>query len=257
MRKIEGLLLDLDGTVYLGRELIPGAASAIESLRDAGVPIIFTTNTSRKSRRDVAISLQSMGLSVREEEILTAPVAAARWLDEQAIERIHLMVPASAREDFGAFELDGERPQAVVVGDLGSHFTFERMNAAFKGLRSGARLVAIHKNRYWITENGPTLDAGPFVAALEYASGQLAELVGKPSPAFFDAAASSLGVRRDALAVVGDDLESDVRGGRAAGLITVQVQTGKFDAGELDAMPVDERPHYLVPALADVPALLR
>lgn len=256
MTAIQALLLDLDGTVYLADEVIPGAVGAIDALRAAEVPFLFTTNTSRKSRADVAASLASLGLTVRAEEIFTAPVAAAGWLSEQGVRRIHLLVSESTRSDFADFEITEDEPEAVLVGDLGPGFTFERLNAAFRSLRTGARLVAIHRNRFWLTAEGPTLDAGPFVAALEYASGREATLVGKPSPAFFDAAAATLGVPRAGLAVVGDDFETDVRGGREAGLTTIQVSTGKYDARLLEEADPGDRPDHLVSSLADVPSLL-
>ncbi len=255
MGPIEGLLIDLDGTVYLGRELIPGSDRAIDRLRDGGVPFLFTTNTSRMSRSDISASLGSMGLRVDPSEIFSAPVAAARWLRDEGVRRIHLLVADSTREDFAGFEITDDQPDAVLVGDLGAEFTFERLNAGFRSLRAGARLVAIHRNRFWLTDQGPTLDAGPFVAALEYASRQQAILVGKPSPAFFDAASSLLGIRRQGLAVVGDDLETDVLGGRAAGLVTIQVRTGKFDQALLDEAPPEQRPDHIVTTLADVPSL--
>jgi HAD superfamily hydrolase (TIGR01458 family) len=256
MRPIEGLLIDLDGTVYLGRDLIAGSDEAIARVRASGVPLLFTTNTSRMSRSDIALSLGSMGLRVDPSEIFSAPVAAARWLRDEGVRRIHLLVPDSTREDFEGFELTHDRPDAVLVGDLGADFTFERLNSAFRSLRGGASLVAIHRNRFWLTEQGPTLDAGPFVAGLEYASRQQATLVGKPSPAFFGAASSLLGVDRAGLAVVGDDLETDVRGGRAAGLMTIQVRTGKFDQGLLDEAPPDQRPDHIIDSVADVPSIL-
>lgn len=256
MRPIEGLLIDLDGTVYLGRELIPGSDEAIARVRAGGVPLLFTTNTSRMSRSDIALSLGSMGLRVDPSEIFSAPVAAARWLRDEGVRRIHLLVADSTREDFEGFEITDDRPDAVLVGDLGTDFTFERLNSAFRSLRAGASLVAIHRNRFWLTEQGPTLDAGPFVAGLEYASRRQATLVGKPSPAFFDAASSLLGIHRDKLAVVGDDLETDVRGGRAAGLMTIQVRTGKFDQALLDEVPPDQRPDHIIDSLADVASVL-
>ena len=256
MRPIQGLLIDLDGTVYLGRDLIPGAAGAIARLREAGVPFLFTTNTSRMSRSDISASLAGMGLSVEPSEIFSAPVAAARWLKDEGVRRIHLLVADSTREDFEGFEVTQDDPDAVLVGDLGDAFTFERLNAGFRSLRAGAQLVAIHRNRYWLTEEGPTLDAGPFVAALEYASRQQATLVGKPSAAFFATASALLGIPRERLAVVGDDLETDVRGGRSAGLATIQVRTGKYDERLLLEAPADQRPDHVVDTLAEVPSLV-
>lgn len=256
MTSIRGLLVDLDGTVYEGGSLVPGARAAIETLRLMGVPLLFTTNTSRMSRADVVASMARMGLETREEEILTAPVAAAAWLEREGLRRLHPLIAATTHADFAGFELTESDADVVLVGDLGAGFTFARLNAAFRSLRAGARLVAIHRNRYWIPEEGPTLDAGPFVAALEYAAEVRATLVGKPAPEFFRMAAARLGVPPEELAVVGDDAESDVRGGRRAGLVTIQVRTGKFDPARLEEAPSEERPHHVVDDLSDVPALL-
>lgn len=253
---IQGLLIDLDGTMYQAGELIPGALDTARWLRERRIPFLFTTNTSRKSRRAVARTLSGLGLDVDEAEILTANVAAARWLEKHHISRVQLLVSEAAEEDFSDFERTDHEPEAVLVADLGEGFTFEILNAAFQSLLHGARLVAMHKNRFWITRAGPTLDAGPFVAALEYATGIEAILVGKPAPAFFDLAAGLLGIDRDGLAVVGDDPESDIRGGNAAGLTTVQVRTGKFDWKRHDTAPPEEMPDQVIDSVATLPEVL-
>jgi len=183
-------------------------------------------------------------------------VAAARWLAGRDVRRIQLLLPESTHADFDGFEITSDDPEMVLVGDLGPEFTFDRLNAAFRSLRAGAGLVAVHRNRYWLPEAGPTLDAGPFVAALEYAAGVEATLVGKPSAAFFRTAAARTGVELGRLAVVGDDLESDVAGARAAGLVSIQVRTGKFDPARSAAALPAERPHRVIDSLADLPALL-
>lgn len=263
--RIGGLLIDLDGTVYQGSAPIPGAVEAIRRLERAEVPFLFTTNTSRKSRAAVVEGLSALGIPVDPGRVLTAPVAAARWLEKEGIRRILPLLPASTHEDLDAFDLVHpeddpvtalERTEAVVVGDLGRDFTFEVLNRAFLALRAGARLVAVHRNRWWLPDAGPVLDAGPFVVALEYAAGVEACLVGKPAPAFFDLAADMLGVRRDGLAVVGDDPESDVAGAREAGLIAIQVETGKFDSGRAAGARVEERPHHRIRSIAGLSDLL-
>lgn len=253
---ITGLLIDLDGTVYEVDRLVPGARRVTGWLRANRIPFLFTTNTSRKSRKAVVESLAGLGLETSANEILTAPVAAVRWLAGHGIRRIMLLLPDSTTGEFVDFELTPTEPEAVVVGDLGAAFDFELLNSAFRCLRRGARLVAVHKNRFWITGEGPTLDAGPFVVALEYAAGTEATLVGKPSPGFFEMAAGMLGVRPAGLAVVGDDLESDVRGARSAGLTAIQVRTGKFDAGLLAATPAEAAPHHIIDSIAGLPDLL-
>ncbi|MDT8435742.1 MAG: HAD hydrolase-like protein, partial [Gemmatimonadota bacterium] len=202
------------------------------------------------------------------DEILTAPAAAARWLRGEGIRRVCALVPDATCDDLAEFELTDEAAETdgtpepdtaaevVLVGDLGRAFDFDRLNRAFLALRAGARLVAIHRNRYWISDGGPTLDAGPFVAALEYAAGVEAVLVGKPAPTFFAMAAADLGLPVDQLAVVGDDAESDVRGGRRAGTMTVQVRTGKGAAATSpERTPEELRPDRIVASLAEIPAL--
>ncbi|TFG64956.1 MAG: HAD family hydrolase, partial [Gemmatimonadales bacterium] len=140
--------------------------------------------------------------------------------------------------------------------DLGSEFTFDRLNRAFRAVRAGARLVAIHRNRFWIPDTEPALDAGPFVAALEYGARVEATLVGKPSPAFFRTAAARLGSAPERLAVVGDDVESDIRGARAANLIAIQVRTGKFDAARNAELSHDQQAHRIIDSISDLPGIL-
>ena len=129
---------------------------------------------------------------------------------------------------------------------------------AFRCLHGGARLIAVHRNRFWKNEQGEwALDAGPFVAALEYAAETEAELVGKPAAGFFRAAAKLLGEDVSALAIVGDDLEADVGGGRAAGLETWLVRTGKFQPDRLAAVPTERAPHHVLDSIRDLPDRLR
>lgn len=228
---IRGLLLDLDGTVYHEGGLLPGAREALESLRRAALPFRFVTNTTRQPRGAVLARLQELGIPAGADEILTAPMAAAAWLRERGARRVMLLLPEATREEFQDFQVTEEEAEYVVVGDLGTAWNYEILNRAFRALTQagqGARLVAIHRNRYWEKEDGLGLDVGPFVAALEYATGQEAVVVGKPSPAFFHAAVQDLGLSPGEVAMVGDDLESDVLGAQAAGLRGVLVRTGKY-----------------------------
>jgi len=225
---IEGFLFDLDGTVYEEDQAIPGAAAVIESLRRRGVPFRFTTNTTRLPRTALAERLRRMGIPAEAEEILSAPAAAAHWLRDRGVRRAQLLVATATFEDFAGIDVVDHDPEVVVVGDLGKDWTFPLLDQAFRNLMGGAELVAIQRNRYWHTEGHLSLDAGPFVAALEYGSSKTATLVGKPSPAFFAAAAQELGLPPERIAVVGDDLESDVAGAKAAGMIGIAVRTGKY-----------------------------
>lgn len=228
LRPVDALLLDLDGTLYVGDTPLPGAVDAVGVLAARGIPRRYLTNTTRYSRRTLAERLRSMGFPIAVEEIFNAATAAKRWLREREMTRVSLYVPDAALEDFAELEIVSERPDAVVIGDLAGGWTFERLNGAFRQILDGAALVALQKNRYWKTPDGLTMDAGPFVAALEYATGRAAVVTGKPSPAFFQLAADSLGIPPARITVVGDDVETDVAGARAAGMRGVLVRTGKF-----------------------------
>jgi HAD superfamily hydrolase (TIGR01458 family) len=228
----KGCLIDLDGTVYQAGRAIPGAAAALAEMRRRGVPFRFTTNTTRRPRAALAERLAAMEIPVMAGEILSAPAAAARWLRERGARRVQLLLAQETWVEFDGMEIVDEGPEHVLVGDLAEDWNFAILNRAFRNLMAGAELVAIQRNRYWHT-SGPTgdglsLDAGPFVAALEYGSGKTATLIGKPSPAFFETAALELGLSKDQIAVVGDDLETDVLGAREAGMTGVAVRTGKY-----------------------------
>ena len=251
---IEGVLLDLDGTLYDSDEVIPGAVAAVEALRRGGVPLRFVTNTSRFSRREVGQCLDRFGISAELEELFTTTVGAAAWLRARDIKRVALCLPGSTEEDFTDLIIDRESPEAVIVGDLGEEWTFEVLNRAFRWVLEGAQLVATHTNRFWRTADGPTLDAGPFVAALEYATGAKAAVVGKPNTEFFQYAARSIGLAPADVAMVGDDLANDVAGIQVLGGKGILLRTGKFSQSELDDS--DIQPDLVLESIADLPGII-
>ncbi len=226
---IKGVLLDLSGTVYLDDELLPGAVVAIERLHARHIPLRYLTNTSRRSRRTMVKKLRSMGLSIAEEDVFTAPRAVRDYLLEHQFTP-WLLVHPEVEEEFA--DLVGEEPDAVVLGDAANAFSYANLNAAFRLLLDGARLLAVGDNRYFRERDGMSLDAGPFVAALEYATGCQAIILGKPSPAFFHAAASELGCRPQEILMIGDDVLSDVNGALKAGMKAALVRTGKYRPGD-------------------------
>ena len=218
-------MLDFDGTLYVGEETIPGATEVVEALRAAGLTLRYVTNTTRMPRRALVERLRTFGFRASEEEVFTPARAAARLMQDRTCLPL---VDDSLLEDLGGITLTEDSPDFVLVGDLGEGFTYRRLDAAFRCLVGGADLVALQKNRYWRTQNGLSLDAGPFVAALEYASGKRAAVVGKPEAGFFKMALEDLGLEAGEVAMVGDDAEADVAGAKAAGLKGVQVRTGKW-----------------------------
>jgi HAD superfamily hydrolase (TIGR01458 family) len=249
-----GLLLDIDGTVYKDGRLIPGAAAALAWLGERGVPHLFTTNTTRKPRAAIVARLTELGLTVGEEQCLTAPMAGAAWLRRQGARRILPLLTGATLVEFTGFEVDEETPEVVVVGDLGERWSAARLDRAFRALMGGAELLALQRNRYWRRRGELCLDAGAFVKALEHASGKTAHLAGKPSKAFFTAAVEQLGVPADGVAVVGDDAETDLRGARGAGLTAVGVRTGKYRPEDEERL--SRAADAVLDSVADLPAWL-
>jgi HAD superfamily hydrolase (TIGR01458 family) len=251
---VRGLLLDVDGTLVVHDSAIAGSTETIAALRRAGLPFLLLTNTSRRSRRATAERLQASGFDVGPEAVVTPARLARRRILDSGRPRAGLLVTEDARADLEGVVADETAPDWVVVGDLGSGFTFERMSAAFRWLRSGAALLALHRNPWWDRGDpeGPVLDAGAYVAALEYATGRTAEVMGKPSPTFFRLAIAELGLPPEAVLVVGDDLETDVGGGAAVACRTALVRTGP-DRAVPSGGP---RPDLVLDSIADLPALL-
>jgi HAD superfamily hydrolase (TIGR01458 family) len=239
-----------------GDALIAGAVEAVAALRARRTPLLFATNTSRRSRAAVAATLSAAGLPVAANEILNAGWAAAERLRSAGVTRVHLLLTPDAAADWPGFEIVDDRAEAVVVGDMGRLFDFDRLERAFRCLRGGARLIAAHKNAFWKSVDGWTLDAGAFVVALEYASGARAEVIGKPAPMFFETAARMLGVETTRMSIVGDDLDADIAGGRAAGLTTWLVRTGKFRPEDLARVARDRAPHHIVDSVRDLVAAI-
>ncbi len=254
LEDIQGVLLDLDGTVFIGDRLVPGAADAVAALRRGGLPLRFGTNTTRISRAALVERMHRLGLELDAEEVLTAPLAAASWLERKGLWNVSLCVPEATHADFGHFTINETSPQAVVVGDLGAGWDFARLNRSFNHIMDGAEFVALQRNRYWDTGQGLALDTGPFVTALEYATGREAVVMGKPSQAFFRAAADSMGVDLFNLAVVGDDIGTDVAGAQACEAAAVLVRTGKFREGDLGRGA--PRPDLILDSIASLPSAL-
>lgn len=251
MKDFAGALIDVDGTLLLGEEAIPGAPEAMARLRAVGRRFLLTTNTTRRSRADVAAALTAAGIPVAEHEVIVPSALARRHVLSSGRTRALLLVPESAHQDFQGITVAEQEADWVVVADLGPEFTFERLNGAFRCLRAGAGLIALHRNRWWLAgPDDPRMDAGAFVAALEYASGATALVVGKPAPAFYALALEELGLPAEDVLVVGDDVENDGRGAQEAGCRTALVRTGKPLEAGLARLP--RRPDLVVDSIAQL-----
>jgi len=254
-RRWDAVLIDIDGVMHVGPEPIEGAREALTLLRARGVPFRLVTNTTSRSRRLIVEGLRGMGFEIEQSDVLTPAALAVRHCRDHGYERVALHVAPALLEDLAELSAPGRGDaQAVVLGDLGEEFTYARLNAIFQQLQGGAELVALQRNRFWQSAQGLVLDAGPFVVALEYATGHEAFVTGKPSLTFFSTALQELGVQAVAAAMIGDDLEADVGGAIDAGLSGVLVRTGKFRPEALDASCV--RPTLIWDSIAELGSYL-
>ncbi len=271
---VRAFVLDADGVLMFRGRPIPGSAEAVAELRRRRVPYRVLTNFSSAHRSTLAAAFgKATGLAVDAAEIITAASAAAAYTAQQHRGKPVLVLAApDARREWAGQELvsvddaDGESEPvaAVVIGDAGDDLSYRNLDVAFRQLRNGAEFVAMHRNPWWVTPKGYTLDAGASVAGLEFALGRRAVITGKPSPVVFRQAlgelraevAASGGPRLRAadVAMVGDDPGADIAAARRVGLRGVLVLTGKVTAEEASASGV--RIDAMAPSLSDVVAAL-
>jgi HAD superfamily hydrolase (TIGR01458 family) len=254
---IEGLLLDIDGVLTVSWEALPGAVDALRALRDDGVPFRLITNTTTKTRADLAGTLRSAGFDVADDDVVTAVVATAQHLRKaHPTAGVFVLSDGDATADLEAVRLvDVDEADVIVLGGACEDFTYATMNRIFRRLMDGATLVGMHRNLFWKTSEGWELDGGAYIVGLEEAAQTRATICGKPERTYFDVALEMLGVEAARAAMVGDDVVNDVLGAQGAGLTGVLVRTGKYREGDEDR--VDGRPDHVLASFADVPAFVR
>jgi HAD superfamily hydrolase (TIGR01458 family) len=253
---MKGFLIDLDGVIYTGDRPIPGAAEALRLMEESGFSFRFVSNTTRTCRHTLREKLSGMGLHVPEDYIFTPPIAAAVYMKRTGKSRFRLLVTSDVMVDFpvAGNERDPGKRDYVIVGDAGNAITYESLNASFRDLMEGAELIALEKDRYWMASDGLSLSAGPFVTALEFAAGKKAVLMGKPSKTFFDLALMDMGLYHDQVAMIGDDIQTDIRGAQDAGMRGILVKTGKYREELVKKTSV--RPDLTIESIADIRKVL-
>ena len=230
--KVKAFLIDLDGVLYVGSHPIPGARECLERMDDQGYSYRFVSNSTRRCRESVAERLAGLGYDIPARLIFTPPLAAIEHMKRRGKEGGYLLATGDVQRDFlqAGIRIVEEGADYVIVGDAAEGFTYEKLNCALGLLLDGADMLALEMDRYWKQPQGLSLSAGPFVAALEYATGKKAELMGKPSRQFFQMALDDLGLKPGDVAMVGDDIHTDVLGAQEMGMQGILVKTGKYRA---------------------------
>lgn len=250
------LLIDLDGVIYQGDHIVPGALQSLDWLRQQQIPYLFVTNTTSCSCQALLDKLSNLGFDANLEQLATPITAASQWMRDNSLRQAALFVSEQARADFPDIEavaLDSDiEVDAVVIGDLGNDWDYRHMNQAFRFLmrRPETRLIALGMTRYWQSDDGLRLDVAPFVRALECAADREALVVGKPAPAFFESALVTLGFGAENSLMIGDDIGSDIDAAQQCGIRGILVKTGKFRASDLSG---EIQPFALLESIASLP----
>jgi HAD superfamily hydrolase (TIGR01458 family) len=252
VQDIKGVLIDLDGVVHQRGAAIPGSVEAIARLRQLDLDFRFITNATRKPLRHILAMLHNLGVAADPSHVFTAASAARAYIEEQGLDPC-FVIASALMEDFAGLKPGGRR--AVVIADAHHEFTYERLNEAFRLLEHGAEFIALAKNRAFRDADGDlSLDAGGYVACLEYASNRKARVLGKPSPDFFRSAVAHMGIEPQNAAMIGDDAEFDVSAAIEAGVAGILVRTGKYKPGAEHG--VDPKPHAVAGNLLEAVELI-
>ncbi len=257
MNRPRGVILDLDGTVYRGDQLIPGARETIEGMRRGAHPLVFVTNAI-ETRVEHADKLTQLGVPVSPDEIINSSLVLVRHLREQMPRaKVFAMGDPPLLEQLAEHFQFSQDPNEidVVIASTDRAFDYRKLNIGFQALRRGARFWATNADATWPMPGGEIPDAGAIIGALEGCSKRKVELIaGKPSLLVIRAALERLGRTAGECIVVGDSLASDIAMGRQAGMTTALVLTGVTQRADLDRAPV--QPDYILESIVEAPGLL-
>lgn len=256
LRPLRHFLLDLDGTIYLGKNVLPGAAEFIRFLKDTGLSHLFFTNNSSKSAREYADKLSAMGIPSAPDDILSSGEATARYLlSETRHGRVFAVGTPSFEDELRAagFELAESNVDAVVLA-FDSTLTYAKLERACLLLREGLPYYATNPDKVCPTEYGYIPDCGSIAALLREATGRSPEFIGKPNPAMIRMGMQKIGARVESTAMVGDRLYTDMQMAYNAGTTSILVLTGETKSDDLAA--AERKPDFVFDSAADLHAAL-
>ena len=251
-----GFMIDMDGTVYKGGNLIPGAVEFIDSLKDRGIPFVFLTNNSSRARDHYYRKLVGMGFHVSIDNVLTSAIATTRFvLTERAGKKVYPVASPDVVEEMRSAGVDiVDRDPDIVLLTFDRTITYEKINNAYRFLMKGAELIATHPDDLCPTEDAYDIDIGPFIRMFEQMCGKKATVIGKPNRLMLEMAAREMGVGPCGTVMVGDRLYTDIEMAVRAGIASILVLTG--ETSESDLRVSDIRPTHVLASVADIPGQL-
>lgn len=254
----KAVLLDLDGTVYKGNEMIPGAAEAVRKMRELGARVFFLTNASTSSRAKRAEKLRSLGLDAHEADIFTSSYAAAEYVHGNLPgKRVFAICEGGVQDEMGGKGIeiaDDESADVVVVG-LDRHINYHKLATAYRAIAKGAAFIATNEDATYPVEDGFLPGAGAMVEAVRKSTGKNPIVMGKPNTYMIGMVMKENGLKRADAIIVGDRLETDIAAGKNAGIKTALVLTGVSTAEDVKKLGKKGRPDYVLRTLGDILSL--
>ncbi|MBR2254454.1 MAG: HAD-IIA family hydrolase [Candidatus Methanomethylophilaceae archaeon] len=253
---MEGLMIDMDGTVYKGGNVIPGAPEFIGYLKDKGIPFVFLTNNSAYPRRHYLEKLQRMGFQVDMDNVLTSTVATIRFiLDQRPGSKVYPIASPGVMGDLEESGIDivDDDPDIVLL-TFDRTIDYDKINKGYRFIKNGAELIATHPDDLCPTEDDYDVDIGPFIRMFEGLCDVKATVIGKPNALMLRMAASEMGIDPDGAVMVGDRLYTDMEMAVRAGTGSILVLTGETSKDDLERSGM--HPTWVLDSVADIPALI-
>lgn len=249
---MKGFALDMDGTVYIGKKPIPGAAEFVRGLKERKIPFVFLTNNSSKGRAEYYEKLRSMDFDVGIENVLTSGTAALMFLSQKRSGKgVYIVGTESYMNDAKEFgiRLDDENPDIVLLS-FDRELTYEKINKSYKFIKNGAEFIATHPDDLCPAEDGYDVDIGAFLAMYGKVLDAKPLIIGKPNRLLLEMAASAMNLDISEIAMVGDRLSTDIKMAQDCGIESVLVLSG--EAKLEDLKDGKYRPTYVVESVADI-----
>jgi HAD superfamily hydrolase (TIGR01450 family) len=260
MRDYRAFILDLDGVIYRSELLLPGAREFITWADATGRKLIFLSNNSFATPDEVTAKLARLGAPAPEGRVLTAGDATARYIAARhpggsvyvlGLPAVEGMAERAGLRVVWRDNMDGLAPDALLVG-LDFNLNYDRLRRGLRAILAGADFIAVNRDPMLPVEGGLDPGTGSIVAALEYASGRTAEIVGKPAPGVMLAALRAMGAQASETLVVGDGLELDIVAGHAAGMDAALVLTGMSAPAQAEAATWPAKPDFVFDGIGDL-----
>jgi HAD superfamily hydrolase (TIGR01450 family) len=266
---IGGVLFDIDGVLVTSWQAIPGAAEALRVLADNRISRTYLTNTTTRTRSQIAALLTEAGMDVTADEVITAAVLTAEYVrNRYPGARCFLVNNGHIGEDMADVDVVyasdvvdtvPDTPDVILLGGAGPEYDHVTLSRVYDWMAQGVPVVAMHRSTSWDTSEGLRIDTGMYLIGMEETSGRKATAVGKPAPEGFLASANRIGAEPEEMYMIGDDLNNDVLAAQVVGMTGVLVRTGKFRQDTLDRWAADEfamQPNHVIDSVADLPTLL-